>query len=68
MTNNDGGDEEGDNDKNEDGKNDNNAISGLGSDSIIFDPITTPRSLLGLAEEDWSTTMMTLWSWHISTL
>ena len=51
TTNHDYVDDDGDNGRNKDGNNDDNAASGLGSDGPIFDPIMTPRSLLGLAVE-----------------
>ena len=50
MKNHDDGYDDGDIDGNEYGNNDENVASGLGSDGPIFDPITTPRSHLGLAE------------------
>ena len=46
---------DGDNDGNEDKSDDGNAASGSGSDGWIFDPIATPRSCLDLVEEDWAT-------------
>ena len=45
------GDDDGDNDINEDGNDDDNAAAGSESDGPIFNPITVPRSCLGLAEE-----------------
>ena len=54
MTNHDDRDDDGDNDGNEDNK----ASSRSGFDGLIFDPITTPRSRLGLAEEDQVTMTM----------
>ena len=53
---------DGDNNRNEDKKYDGNAASGSGSDGPIFDPITTLRSGLGLAENDRSTMTTDLWS------
>ena len=41
-----------DNDRNEDGNDDDSAASGLVADGPIIYPITMPRSLLGLVEED----------------
>ena len=52
MTNHDDRDENGDNKKNENGDDDDNAASGLGSDGPIFNQIMTPCSCLDLAEED----------------
>ena len=49
-----------DNDRNEDGNDEDNAASGSGSDGPIFDPIMTPRSRLGLAEENRATKMTAL--------
>ena len=51
----DDGDNDGDNDGNEDGNDDDNAAAGSGSDGPIFDPISTPHSRLGFAEEDRAT-------------
>ena len=47
--------DEGDNDRNEDRNNEDNAVPG--SDGPIFNPITMPRSRLGIVEEDWVTTV-----------
>ena len=47
--------DDGDDDGNEDGNDDDYAAAGSGSDGPIFDTITTPRSRLGLAEEDRAT-------------
>ena len=52
MTKQDDGDDDGANDGNEDKNDNNNAAAGSGSDGPIFDPITTPRSRLILAEEE----------------
>ena len=60
MTNHDDVDDDGDNDGNEDGNEDNKASSRSGSDGPIFDPITTPQSCLGLAEEYWVITTTAL--------
>ena len=51
----------GDNDRNEDGNDDDNAASRSGSDGPIFNPISAPRSRLGLAEKYEATTTMVLW-------
>ena len=48
---------------NEDGNDNDNAAARSGSDGPIFDPITTPQSRLGLAEEDWATTTIVLHMW-----
>ena len=56
----DDGDEDGDNDGNEYKNNNVNAASGSGSNGKIFDPIVTPRSYLGLTEEDRGMTMTAL--------
>ena len=45
---------------NEEGNDDDNATSGSGSDGPIFDPIATPWSRLGIAEDDWATTTMVM--------
>ena len=52
MTKYDDRDDDGDNDRFEDGKDDDNAAAGSGSDGPIFDLITTHRSRLVLVEED----------------
>ena len=49
-----------DDDRNEDENYDDNAASGSGSDGLIFDPIATPWSCLGLAEEDRAITEMAM--------
>ena len=54
------GDDDGDNDKNEDGNDNKKSTSGSGYDGPIFGPITTPRSRLGLTEEDRKTTATAL--------
>ena len=51
----DDGDEDGDNDRNENRNNNDDAASGSGPGSLIFNLITTPRSHLGITEEDWAT-------------
>ena len=60
MVNYDKRDGGGDEDKNKDSKNNGNDASVSGSDDPIFNPITTPRSWIGIAEEDWATTTMAL--------
>ena len=60
MTNHDGGDDDG----NGDGNDNYNTASGLVSDGLIFDQITTPKSCLGLAEEDWVTMITELQTWR----
>ena len=60
TTNHNDGDGDGDNDGNEDKNDSNNAASGSGSNGLIFDLIATPRSCLGLVDEDWTTTTMAL--------
>ena len=52
MTNHDDGYDNGDNDGNEDGKNDENAASGSGLIGLIFYPVATPWSRIGIADED----------------
>ena len=62
MTNHDVEDDDGDNDGNEDGDDNDNYASRSGSDGPIFNPIVTPLSRLGLAEEDQAkTTLLRLW-------
>ena len=56
MTNHEDRDDGGYNNRNEDKNNDDNTASGSGSDVLIFDPIATPWSCLGLTEEGWVTT------------
>ena len=46
------GDNNEDNDRNSNGNDNENATTGSGSGGPIFDPITTPWSCLGIAEED----------------
>ena len=60
MTKYDNGDYDEDNDQNEDVNNDKNSAAGSVYDGPIFDPITTTRSHLGLAEEHQATTVMEL--------
>ena len=52
MTNYDGGDDDGDDDENEDANDNDNAASGSGSGGPIFNPITTPLSLIGGSGND----------------
>ena len=60
MENYDRGDDGGDNDVNEGKKDDDNADFGSGYDGLIFDPIATSWSRLGITEEDWETMNMVL--------
>ena len=60
MTKYDDGDDDEDNDQNEDVNNDKNSAAGSVYDGLIFDPIMTPRSHLGLAEEHQATMAMAL--------
>ena len=55
-----GGDEDGDNDRNKDGNGNKNAVVGLGFIVLIFYPITTSCSCLGLAGEYRTTTFISL--------
>ena len=54
----------GDNDRNEDVNDNDNASSRSGSDGPIFNPISAPWSCLGLAEKDEATMTMVLWLRH----
>ena len=60
MTNHDDGNDSGDNDRNKDKNDDSNVASGPGSDGPVFNPIATPRSRLGIAEDYWATTTTAL--------
>ena len=57
----DGGDDDGDNDRNEVRNDDDNATARSGSDGPIFDMITTPRLGLGLTGQDQATDATFLW-------
>ena len=56
-------DDDRDNDGNKDGNNHSNDDPGSGSGGPIFNPIATPQSWLGLADEDQAmmTKMLRLW-------
>ena len=64
MTKYDSGDDCGDNEGNEHGNDDDSAVAGSLSNGTIFDPITTPRSCLGLIEEDQAMPEMALRPWR----
>ena len=57
-------DDVGDNDRNKDRNDGDNAASGLRSGGPIFNPIIMHWSRLSIAEEYWATTMTTLQLWR----
>ena len=62
------GDDDGDNDGDQDGKKYDNAASRSGYNGTISNPITTPRSRLGIIEEDRATIPTALQPWRTTYL